>query len=250
MELLATALLVFARLGGLLFTMPVLSMTGVPKHVPIFLSVILCVLVVPHVEPAAVDRTIGLMALSMTGEILVGILMGSVVAAIFGAAAMAADIMAMQMGFAMAMLFNPLAKSQQGAIAGLAAWCAGLVFLGSGIHLICIGVLVDSFQSIPPGEVSNLLAGSQVLMDAVAESILLSLKLSGPVLILVWLVNVFVAVLVKLAPRMNIYFSVGMILVNVAGLALFAVGLPYFLTVHQEAILNATSKMSLAVGGF
>ena len=69
-------------------------------------------------------------------------------------------------------------------------------------------------------------------------------------MILVWLVNVFVAVLVKLAPRMNIYFSVGMILVNVAGLALFAVGLPYFLTVHQEAILNATSKMSLAVGGF
>lgn len=249
MALMATALLVFARLGGLMFTMPVISMSGVPKHIPVFLSMILCILVVPHVELAQADSTIGLMALSMAGEILVGILMGSVVAAIFGAAAMAADIMAMQMGFAMAMLFNPLAKSQQGAIAGLAAWCAGLIFLGSGIHLICIGVLVDSFQVIPPGQVSNLLAGSQVLMDAVAESISLSLKLAGPVLILVWLVNVFVAVLVKLAPKMNIYFSVGMILVNVAGLALFAIGLPYFLSVHEEAVLDATSKMALVFGG-
>jgi len=233
----------------MMFTMPVISMAGIPKHLAVYLSMVLAVLVVPHDHLADPDLTIGLMALSMAGEILVGILMGAVVGAIFGAISMAADIMAMQMGFAMAMLFNPLQKSQQGAIAGLAAWCAGLVFLGSGLHLICIGVLVDSFAVLPPGEVSDLLAGSHVLMDSVATSISLALKLSGPVLILVWLVNVFVAVLVKLAPKMNIYFSVGMILVNVAGMALFGVALPYILTVHEDAILDATSKMALVIGG-
>jgi flagellar biosynthetic protein FliR len=163
---------------------------------------------------------------------------------------MAADIMSMQMGLAMATLFNPLQRAQQGAVAGLAAWCAGMVFLGSGLHLVCIGVVVDSFAFVPPGEVSDLLLGSHVLMDAVAESIQLSLKLAGPVLILVWLVNVFVAVLVKLAPKMNIYFSVGMILVNVAGMALFGIGLPYMLSVHEQAVLDATSKMALVIGGF
>jgi len=249
MELIATTLLVFARLGGLMFTMPVISMAGVPKHVAVLLSMILSILVVPHVQWTQPDLTLGLLALSMAGEIFVGILMGAVVGAIFGAISMAADIMSMQMGFAMAMLFNPLQKSQQGAIAGLAAWCAGLVFLGSGLHLICIGVLVDSFQVVPPGEVHSLVAGSQILMDAVAESISLALRLSGPVLILVWLVNVFVAVLVKLAPKMNIYFSVGMILVNVAGLVLFAVALPFILTIHEDALLDATSKMALVVGG-
>ena len=250
MAFLATTLLVFARHGGLMFTLPVISMAGVPKHVAVLLSMILSLLVVPHVQVAEPDLTLGLMALSMAGEILVGVLMGAVVAAIFGAAAMAADIMAMQMGFAMAMLFNPLAKSQQGAIAGLAAWCAGLVFLGSGLHMVCIGVLVDSFAVVPPGNVSDLLAGSHILMDAVAESISLALKLAGPVLVLVWLVNVFVAVLVKLAPKMNIYFSVGMILVNVAGLVLFGAGLPFFLSVHEKAILDATSKMALVIGGY
>jgi flagellar biosynthetic protein FliR len=103
---------------------------------------------------------------------------------------------------------------------------------------------------VPPGNVSDLLAGSHILMDAVAESISLALKLAGPVLVLVWLVNVFVAVLVKLAPKMNIYFSVGMILVNVAGLVLFGAGLPFFLSVHEEAILDATSKMALVIGGY
>jgi flagellar biosynthesis protein FliR len=248
--LLTTILLVFARLGGLMYTMPVISMSGIPKHMPVFLSMILSILVVPHVQLADPDATLGLMAMSLAGELIIGILMGSIVGTVFSAISMAADIMSMQMGLAMATLFNPLQKTQQGAIAGLAAWCGGMVFLGSGLHLICIGVVVDSFAFVPPGEVTNLLSGSHVLMDAVAESIQLALRLSGPVLILVWLVNVFVAVLVKLAPKMNIYFSVGMILVNVAGLALFGVGLPYLLSVHEEAVLDATSKMALVIGGF
>jgi flagellar biosynthetic protein FliR len=250
MALLATTLLVFARLGGLMFTIPVISMTGIPKHMPVFLSMILSILVVPHVPLVNPDATLGLMSMSLVGEMLIGVLMGSVVGAVFSAISMAADIMSMQMGLAMANLFNPLQKTQQGAIAGLAAWCAGLVFLGSGLHLICIDVVVNSFAAIPPGEVSDLLAGSHVLMDAVAESIRLAVKLAGPVVILVWLVNVFVAVLVKLAPKMNIYFSVGMIMVNVAGMALFGIGLPYILSVHEQAVLDATSKMALVIGAF
>jgi len=233
-----------------MFTMPVISMTGIPKHMPVFLSMILAILVVPNVPLVNPDATLGLMGMSLAGEILIGLLMGSVVGAVFSAISMAADIMSMQMGLAMANLFNPLQKTQQGAIAGLAAWCAGLVFLGSGMHLICIGVVVDSFAFVPPGEVSDLLAGSHVLMDAVAESIRLAVKLAGPVVILVWLVNVFVAVLVKLAPKMNIYFSVGMIMVNVAGMALFGIGLPYMLSVHEQAVLDATSKMALVIGAF
>lgn len=155
MALMATVLLVFARLGGLMFTMPVISMTGIPKHMPVFLSLILAILVVPNVPLAAPDATLGLMTMGLVGEMLLGVLMGSVVGAIFSAISMAADIMSMQMGLAMATLFNPLQRTQQGAVAGLAAWCAGMVFLGSGLHLICIGVVVESFDFIPPGQVSE-----------------------------------------------------------------------------------------------
>lgn len=249
LELLFTALLVFARLGGLLLALPVVSAQGVPRHVQVFGALILTLLVLPNVVLSPVAGTLGLMALALSAEIFVGVLMGSVVNAIFGAFALGCDVMSQQMGFAMANLFNPLQKTQQGAIATLGSWLAGLVFLGSGLHMMCIGVAVDTFQSVPPGGVSSLVEGSHVLMEAVADSITLGTKLAGPVLILVWLVNVFVAVLTKMAPRMNVYFSVGMILVNVVGLGLFGVSLPFLLDVHQGKLLDVIARMGFVVVG-
>jgi len=244
-----TALLVFARLGGLFLSMPVVSATGVPRHVAVFGPMILTVLILPLVEVTDALPTLGLTALALAGELLVGILMGSIVNAIFGAFALGCDVMSQQMGFAMATLFNPLQKTQQGAIATLSSLIAALMFLGTGIHMICIGVAVDSFSVVQPGQISDLFAGSTILMEAVATSIKLGVKLAGPVLILVWLVNIFVAILTKMAPRMNVYFSVGMILVNVAGLALLGISLPFLLTIHEDALLDATAKMGLVVGG-
>ena len=244
-----TALLVFARLGGLFLSMPVMSATGVPKHLAVLGPMILTVLILPLVEITGALPTIGLMALALAGELFVGILMGSIINAIFGAFALGCDIMSQQMGFAMAMLFNPLQQTQQGAIATLSSLLAALMFLGTGLHMICIGVAVDSFQVVQPGHITDLFVGSTILMEAVADSIRLGVKLAGPVLILVWLVNMFVAILTKMAPRMNVYFSVGMILVNVAGLALLGISLPFLLTLHQDALLDATAKMGLVVGG-
>jgi flagellar biosynthesis protein FliR len=80
-----------------------------------------------------------------------------------------------------------------------------------------------------------------------AHTIVLGMQLAGPVLALVWLVQVFVMVLTKIAPRMNIYFSVGMILVNGAGLMLLGLSLPYLLKTHGEAMHYATELLTQAV---
>jgi flagellar biosynthesis protein FliR len=87
------------------------------------------------------------------------------------------------------------------------------------------------------------LRGGPVLLDAVAATVVLGVQLAGPVVALVWMVNCFVAVLSRLAPNMNVFFSVGMVMTNVAGIMLFGIALPYMLTVHIGAIAESTVWM-------
>ena len=60
----------------------------------------------------------------------------------------------------------------------------------------------------------------------VGEMLYAALQMAGPVLALVFLIHCFVAVITKLAPQMNIFFSLGMILTMVAGLWMVYVIMP------------------------
>jgi flagellar biosynthetic protein FliR len=242
-----TGMFVFARLAGLLLTLPVVSTQGVPRHVNIMGAMALTLVMVPVVPAAPGAPTLAFLVMGMMGDVVLGLLLGLIVNAIFISFTIASEVMAMQMGFAMAALFDPVLKAMDGPIGVLGNWLAGMVFLGMGLHLTCIGILADSFALLPPGRVPGVFGAIDILLDAMAHTIVMGMQLAGPVLALVWLVQVFVMVLTKIAPRMNIYFSVGMILVNGAGLMLLGLSLPYLLKTHGEAMHYATELLTQAV---
>jgi flagellar biosynthesis protein FliR len=76
-----------------------------------------------------------------------------------------------------------------------------------------------------------------------AEMLEAGLRMSGPVLALVFLIHVFVACLTKLAPQMNIFFSLGMILTMVAGLWMVYVILPHQFEVHFALVSQAVERV-------
>ena len=247
MSLWIGGLLVFARLSGLALTLPVLSSQGVPKYISVLGAGMLTVVLAPALPAADIPPTIGVLLLGVMGELALGMLLGAVVAALFGAIALGTELMGMQMGFGMAMLFNPFLKIQSGALGTLASWLASLVFLGAGLHLRCLELLGTSFDEVPPGGVTDLIAAGPVVLEAVGASIATGAALAGPVLALVWMVNVFVAVLTRLAPRMNVYFSMGSILTATAGLALFGVALPWLLQTHLALLDGSADWMARLV---
>lgn len=240
-------MLVFGRVGGLLLALPLFNAQGVPKYIPVFLSVLLSLIITPLLPPVATPPTLGILLMGVASEMAVGVLLGGIVAAVFGAFSMACETMAMQMGFGMASLFDPLQKTSTGALGTLASWLAGMVFLATGLHLHCVELVAESFTAVPPGSLPNLLAAGPVVIQTVAESIAVAGRLAGPVLALVWMVNVFVAVLTRLAPRMNVYFSMGTILTSCAGLALFAIALPNMVLAHSESIVVAVGWLEVVI---
>jgi flagellar biosynthetic protein FliR len=236
-------LMVFARLGGLAMSMPVLSAQGVPKYIAVLGVGALTIVLAPALPATELTPTLGVLVLGMATEAGLGLLMGAVVQALFGSLALGTELMGMQMGFGMAMLFNPFLKMSSGALGTLATWLASLVFLAAGLHLRCLEILGQSFTLIPPGSVPSLHLAGPVVMDVVGLSIQTGVTLAGPVLALVWTINVTVAVLTRLAPRMNVYFSLGSILTATAGLALFGLALPWVLLSHHNLMESSLEWM-------
>jgi len=236
-------LLVFSRLGGMMLSLPVVSAQGVPRYIAVLGAGALTIVLAPALPNADVPATLGVLVLGVMTEIVIGLLMGGVVSALFGAVALGCELMGIQIGFGMAAIFNPFVKISSGALGSIASWLAGLVFLGAGLHLRCIEVLGSSFAVVPPGGTVELALAGPVVIEVVGEAIATGVSLAGPVLALVWLVNVFVAVLTRLAPRMNVYFSMGTVLTGVAGLALFAIAMPWMLSGHLTLLETCTDWM-------
>jgi flagellar biosynthetic protein FliR len=234
---LVTAGYVFARIAALFMTLPVVSATGVPRAVPVLLALATTALVVPTVPVIDVQQSA--LYLGLVTEIVLGAAAGLTVRAVFASLALSGELMGMQMGFAMAQLFDPVQRTNQGPVAMLATLLATAVFLDLGLHGEALVLVVDSFQAVPVGTFAVLELQVDPVVESVGRVFRFGVQLSGPALVLVLLINVLIGLLGKLAPKMNVFFSVGPTLTTAGGVALLAIALPSLIAAHSGMLLDA-----------
>ncbi len=235
MIFLITAALVASRIGAVVMVMPVFNTAGVPKLHRLAIALCVTVVVAPVVPPAAFP-TLSLLLLGMAGEILVGVVMGGTVGVLFGALSMASEFMGMQIGLRIAAVFDPLSVAQTGLIASMSRWLATLAFLGANMHLWVLDAVGDSFLLVPPGSATDPLAAGQLWVPTVGHAILCGVRLAGPVIVLVFMVQAFLGIMVRLAPSMNVFFAVGLIVNVCVGLGLYHEALPLLLMEHLAIV--------------
>ena len=249
MVLAVTVLLVFGRIGGLLVVLPVFSAEGVPRWIGVSASLALAILIGPLVPPPPSGELLSLLIVGFGSEIGFGMLFGGVVRAIFASITMGAETMSTQTGMAMAVVFDPLQRSQEPILGTLASWLAGLAFLAANLHLTCIDIVARCFHAIPPGGVGLPVEGATAMGHAVGTALLLGAQFACPVIGLVMLVNVFMALLIKLAPRMNVFFAIGMTASNGVGLMVVMLALPWVLLAHGDAVSRSVATAARAMLG-
>ncbi len=237
---LVTFVLVFARVSATLAALPVFSLQGMPRWVTALLALAATALVTTGIP--AVDLTPGLATLgvALACELVLGAVQGLGVSAAFAALGVATDIMSSQMGMSFAAMFDPVNRAQETVLGALASWLAGLVFVGANLHGRCLEILARSFDALPPGAAG---LPDTALLQAVIDCFALGVQLAGPVVALVWMIHVLVALLARLAPRMNAFFSIGMTATGAAGLAMVLVALPWLLAVHSAHVLAAVDAL-------
>jgi flagellar biosynthetic protein FliR len=121
-------------------------------------------------------------AVLLGGEMLVGLALGTAVAAVMAAAGQAGRLLGSVSGLSWADDFSPEAAGEEAGIARLAWWLGMGGFFAAGGHLAVIGGLIDSVRVLPAGTVFRLDAGPEssplVTLVTTLPSLVLELALA------------------------------------------------------------------------
>jgi flagellar biosynthetic protein FliR len=179
------------RISALLLTAPLFSISAVPRRIRVLAGLALTWFIYPLVEWPVIDPISAPGLVEIVNQIFIGCLMGLTLQVVVAAVVTGGQALSNAIGLSMATLIM-----------------AVLIFLGTGGHLLLLGVLLKSFSAVPIGESllnqatwGKLIAWSSMIFTG-------ALLISLPVMAALLLINAGLGVVTRAAPSLNI-FAVG-----------------------------------------
>ena len=239
--------LVFLRISALLAIIPVIGERAVPIRVKAGLALLIAIIVFPtlHLKLPTLFKDAGVVAvgLAMTGEVFIGVIIGFAVRIIFAGIQFGANMIGLQMGLAIANVFDPVSSSQVSIIAEFYYLFAMLIFLAVDAHHLLIYAVVDSYRFVAPFGFQ--LSGS--LMEAVVMSInglfVTAIKICAPVMAVLLFSNMALGVVARTVPQINI-FIVGMPLNIATGLLILGMTVPFTVSAVQRILTGLSADIN------
>ncbi|WP_339485850.1 flagellar biosynthetic protein FliR [Pseudomonas sp. EL_65y_Pfl2_R95] len=226
-------LLPLFRIAALLMTMPVFGTKLVPVRVRLYLSLAICLVLLPNLPAMPEVDALSLQTLILIAqEVLIGVMLGFVLQLFFHAFVIAGQIVSMQMGLGFASMVDPTNGISVPVIGQFFTMLVTMLFLAMNGHLVVFEVLSESFVTLP--------VGGGFLTDQYWQ---IATKLGwvfGAALILVLpaitallVINLAFGVMTRASPQFNI-FTIGFPLTVVLGLVIIWIGLADILAQYQE----------------
>jgi flagellar biosynthetic protein FliR len=202
-----TFLLVFFRLGGLLAVAPVLGHRAVPVPHRVGLAALLAMLLAPVLGPAAGSGAgTGLdLVGAIAGEVFLGVLIGAVAGLVLAAVQMAGELVGVQMGLGIAGVFDPAMGQQVSVVARWQETLALLLLVATNAHHALVQAAALSFQRIPPGALADAASAAGSVVALGAKLFRAGLEVAAPVVGILFVLNVVLALLARVAPQMQVF---------------------------------------------
>jgi flagellar biosynthesis protein FliR len=212
------------RISGFIAAAPQLSSTAVPARIKIVMTLALAVLIAPLApQPVGLSIFSGAGLLCAAEELLIGVAIGMMVQLAFEGLTLAGQTAAMTMGLGFATLVDPQHGSTSTVVGQLFLVFATLIYLAVNGHLVLLGALTNSFQTLPIGAPNfdrNLLWAVATWGAGVFET---GLLIALPAVIALVIVNLALGVVTRAAPQLNL-FGVGFPITMLAGYLILIVG--------------------------
>jgi flagellar biosynthetic protein FliR len=227
------------RVGGFVLAAPIASENTIPRLVKIVMSVALAFLMSPMVQvPAGLSIFSGAGLLAAVQEVLVGVSIGLVVQLAFEALIFAGQSISLSMGLGFATLVDPQRGAQTTVIGQMFMIMGILAYLAMNGHLVLLGVLAESFHTLPIGSTP---VGPDFLLSVVlwgAHVFESGLLIALPAVIALVIVNLALGVVTRAAPQLNL-FGIGFTVTLLCGFFVLIVGLDGVMTGVMRLINGA-----------
>ena len=200
-------LLVFVRMGALLFMNPVFSRKNVPMMARAGLVFSVSLLLAPLQDGSAVSSLGPLdFVLAMIRELGLGLLMGMVFQIYYYMLYVAGDLRDTVFGLSMAKVMDPVSSVQASIWGQMLNMLFVLYFFATGSHLLMIRLFAYSYEAVPVGAYSFLLPRVvSYLLTLFHSAFILAAKLALPFAAAEFVVEAAMGILMKLIPQIHVF---------------------------------------------
>jgi len=240
----------FVRIVALIGTAPIFSEPNVPARAKVGLAALLAVAVSPALPPMPEVAPTSLAGLLITlQQVLIGMAMGLVMKMTLAVVQMAGEFVGLQMGLSFASFFDPTTGANTAVLARIMSRVALLLFLALDAHLLVLGALIDSFDTLPVAILSLRPDGWSVLLEWGAQLTALGLLLALPLVAALLTVNLAMGILNRTATQLSI-FSVGFPISMTVGIVLLTAMLPQVSPYLERLFQMGLETMTRLLSGF
>lgn len=235
------------RILGLIMVAPVFGHSSVPRRVKIGLGVFIALIIAPTLPPmpdVGLGSWHGLFILIQ--QLLIGMAIGFIMRVVFAAVEAAGEIVGLQMGLGFASFFDPQSAGQTIVISQFFNLLASLLFLAVNAHLLLLGILVESFKSLPISPQPLSTAGFYSVANYGSVVFSVGLQLALPLIAILLMTNLALGILTRSAPQLNI-FAIGFPITLGVGLIALDITLPYFTPQFEHMFRNGFAATTAVI---
>lgn len=182
------------------------------------------------------------------GEVVIGLAIGFVLQMGLAAALLAGEAISNAMGLGFAAMMDPMSGQMSSAIGQLLSMLATALFLAANGHLLLIGIIVDSYSALPPGDAFPSFDAIGGIVRFGSLMFAAGLTIALPVGFVLILVQMIMGVIGRSAPAMNL-FAVGLPATLLAGVVLLAIATPVMAEAIARFLSDALDMARLVAAG-
>lgn len=230
-EQLQALFLIFLRISGMIWLLPVFDGKSVPVLFKAGLCLAMSLLLLPLLRPVLppVEGMTLAFGLGAAGELLVGMVIGFSVRLLFAGVQLAGQLAGFQMGIGIANVFDPVTSSQVSVIGQFNNLLAMVIFLATNAHHLFLRAVAESFRLVPPLGAHDGGAAAWTVLDLAGRMFVIAVQVGAPVVVVLMLASVALGIMARTVPQMNVFFVAAPANV-VVGLFFIGLSLPFFWT--------------------
>lgn len=198
--------LVLARISGIFVVAPFFGSVNILPRIKaglsIFISLTIFSVVSKHIT--MVPNDLPTYTLLVISEVVIGLIIGFMATLVISIFQISGELYSVPMGFGIVNTIDPLSQIEQPILGQIIGLFALLVFLGVGGHHMMLIAIYKSYETVPVLSLAGTNIVVKTIITTFAGMFLTALKISMPVMGVLFLVTLSLGLLAKAAPMMNI----------------------------------------------
>ena len=193
------------RLVAFFVIAPPFSYRAFPGTVKVILGLGLAIGVAPRVAVGYEALDAGPFLLALLTQLVVGLSLGFLVFLVFAAVQSAGALIDLFGGFTLAQAFDPQSQVNGAQFTRLFQMTALALLFTSGGYQLIVGGLVRSFDAVPLTGTFAVDGLASMLVAAMSQMFLATLQIAGPLVVVLFLADVGLGLLTRVAPALNAF---------------------------------------------